>query len=66
MVRLLSYFKEYQWESIPKNNNRLMNAMAGIASLIPLEVKGKETTLTIKKLETPSIFGEDLKIVCVT
>ena len=66
VVKLLAFFEEYQLENIPRNNNRLVDAMASAASLIPIEVKGRETTFTIKNLGTPSIAEENLKMVCVT
>jgi len=48
VIRLLSCFEEYQLESIPRNNNKLVDAMASATSLIPLEVEGKEATFIIK------------------
>ena len=38
--------------------------MVSASSLTPIEVKGKETTFTIKNLGTPSIYEEILKMVC--
>ena len=55
VAKLLSCFKEYQLENIPRNNNRLVDAIASAASLIPLEVEGKETTFTIKTWELQSM-----------
>jgi len=63
--KLLTCFEEYQLENIPRNNNRLVDAMASAASLIPIEVEGRESTFTIKNLGTPSIAEENLKMVCV-
>jgi len=39
--KLLAYFEEYQLENIPRNNNRLANAMASAASLILIKVEGR-------------------------
>lgn len=62
---LLSHFKDFQIENIPRNSNRLADTMASAASLTPIEVEGKETTFTIKNLETSAIAKENSKMVGV-
>jgi len=64
--KLLTCFKEYQLKNILRNNNRLVDAMASVASLIPIKVEGREATLTIKHLGTPSIVEKNSKMVCVS
>ena len=63
VIKLLTYFKEYQFESVPRNSNRLADAMASAASLIPLKVENKEASCTIKNLKTSSIFEESMMCV---
>ena len=63
VIRIISCFEEYQLESIPRNSNRLVDAMASVASLIPLEVEGKEATFTIKNLGISFISKENLMCV---
>ena len=60
---ILSHFKYFQIENIPRNSNRLADAMASAASLTPIEIEGKETTFTIKNLETSVIAKENSKMV---
>jgi len=64
VAKILAFFEEYQLENILRNNNRLVDAMESAASLIPIEVEGRETTFTIKNLGNP-IAEEDLKMICV-
>ena len=61
--KILSHFKDFQIENIPRNNNMLADAMASVASLTLIEVEGKETTFTIKNLETSTIAKENSKMV---
>jgi len=63
--KLLVCFEEYQLKNIPRNNNKLVDAMASAALLISIEVEGREATFIIKNLETPSIVEENSKMVCV-
>jgi len=65
ILRLLAYFEEHQVENIPRNNNKLVDAMASAASLIPIKVEGREATFIIKNLGTPLIVEENSKMVCV-
>jgi len=65
VAKLLSHFKEFQLENIPRNGNRLVDAMASATSLTPIEVEGKGTTFTIKNLRTSSIAKENSKMVGV-
>jgi len=66
VAKLLSHFKEFQLENIPRNGNSLADVMASAASLTPIEVEGKETTFTIKNLGTSSIAKENSKMVGVS
>ena len=63
--KLLSHFKEFQLDNIPRNGNRLADVMASAASLTPIEIEGNETTFTIKNLGTSSIAKENSKMVSV-
>jgi len=66
VAKLLACFEEYELKNIPRNNNRLADAMESVASLISIEVECREATFTIKNLGTPSIIEENLKMVCVS
>ena len=63
VIKLLTHFKGYQLESIPRSSNRLADAMASAASLIPLEIEDRETSFTIRNLETSSTMEESA--ICV-
>jgi len=65
ILKILIYFEKYQLKNIPRNNNRLVDAMASAASLIPIEVEGREANFIIKNLGTPSIVDEKSKMVYV-
>jgi len=54
MIELLDRLDRYTIETIPRTNNRYANAMASIASLVPIELEDEETILTICKLSSPS------------
>jgi len=54
VIELLDRLDRYTIETIPRTNNKYADAMASSTSLIPIELEGEETILTICKLSSPS------------
>lgn len=52
IIELLKEFDSYRIQNIPCTNNRYVDAMVSVASLVPIDIEDEETMLTIKKLVT--------------
>lgn len=53
MIELLERLDKYTIDIIPRTNNRYVDAMESVASLVPIELEDEETILSIHKLSSP-------------
>lgn len=63
VIKLLKILDKYTIETIPRTNNRYVDAMASVASLVPIELENEETILTIHKLSSPSYISHIYSII---
>lgn len=65
---LLSEFDKYTIKNIPRINNKYVDTMASILSLMPIDIKDEELILKIKILGILSCIAEDeeIEVYCIT
>ena len=54
VIKLLNKLNMYTIKTIPRTNNIYADAIANVASLVPIEFEDEETILTICNLSSPS------------
>lgn len=54
VLELLEQLHRYTINTIARTNNRYADAMASVASLVPIELEDEETILTVRNLSSPS------------
>lgn len=55
----MNHFDKYIIENIPRKNNKYADAMASVASVMPIYIEDEETILKIKNLGQPSCLYEE-------
>lgn len=54
VISLLIYFSEYEIKSIPRDNNRYVDAIASVSSLTHINIQDEETILIIINIGSSS------------
>ena len=55
VLELISLFDQVTLEAIPRTSNRVVDAMATAASLLPLELDDEYATIIIRQLQEPTL-----------